>query len=268
MPTNSNSEVHQQRQVAESFGADAERYDRARPRYPESMVERIVADSSGRAVLDVGTGTGIAARQFQKAGCSVIGVEPDARLADLARQFGLEVDVATFEDWEPDGRLFDAIVAAQAWHWVDPVAGASKAAQILRPGGRLAAFWNVFQFPAEMADTIADVCQRVMPNAPFDFRAMLTGAMDGYQAFFAKTSGGISEVSGFGEPEQWRFDWEWSYSRDAWLDQMPTLGAFTRLPADKMAEVLEGTGDVIDDLGGSFTMNYATVAVTAARTGA
>lgn len=268
MPTNPNSEVHQRRQVAESFGADAERYDRARPRYPQSLVEQIVEKSSGREVLDVGTGTGIVARQFQQAGCSVTGVDPDERLADVARQFGLEVDVATFENWEPAGRQFDAVVAAQAWHWVDPVAGAAKAAQILRPGGRLAAFWNVFQFPSEVADAIADVCQRVMPNAPFDFRTMLTSAMDGYQAFFEKTSGGIRETDGFGEPEQWRFDWEWIYSREAWLDQMPTLGAFTRLPADKMAEVLEGAGAAIDAMGGSFTMNYATVAVTAARTGA
>ncbi|MFI9332824.1 class I SAM-dependent methyltransferase [Kitasatospora sp. NPDC052868] len=268
MPTNPDSEVHQQRQVAESFGADAERYDRARPRYPEPMVEQIVAGGPGLDILDVGTGTGIVARQFQKIGGNVLGVEPDVRLADLARQFGLKVDVATFEDWDPAGRQFDAVVAAQAWHWVDPVAGAAKAAQILRPGGRLAAFWNVFQFPPEVADAIADVCQRVMPNAPFDFGAMLRGAMDGYQAFFAKTSDGIREVGGFGEPEQWRFDWEWVYSREAWLDQMPTLGAFTRLPPDKMAEVLEGAGTAIDGLGGSFTMNYATVAVTAVRSGA
>ncbi|MFD5327783.1 class I SAM-dependent methyltransferase [Streptomyces sp. NPDC127092] len=268
MPTNAENEVHQQRQVAESFGADAERYDRARPRYPEPMVEQIVKKSSGREVLDVGTGTGIVARQFQKAGCRVIGVDPDERLADVARQFGLEVDVATFEDWEPAGRQFDSVVAAQAWHWVDPVAGAAKAARILCPGGRLAAFWNVFQFPDEVADAIAQVCQRVMPDAPFDFQAMLKGAMSGYQGFFAKTSDGIREAGGFSDPEQWRFDWEWTYSREAWLDQMPTLGAFTRLPADKMAEVLEGAGTAIDAMGGSFTMNYATVAVTAARNGA
>ena len=42
----------------------------------------------------------------------------------------------------------------------------------------------------------------------------------------------------------------------------------TRLPPDKLAEVLEGTGTAIDEMGGSFTMHYATVAVTAARTGA
>ena len=35
---------------------------------------------------------------------------------------------------------------------------------------------------------------------------------------------------------------------------------------DKLAEVLEGVGAAIDAMGGSFTMAYTTVAVTAART--
>src|SRR5579859_7188623 len=94
------AELHQARQMAESFGSDPERYDRSRPRYPDAMVQRIVAASPGRDVLDVGCGTGIAARQFQSAGCRVLGVEPDARMADFARQRGLEVEIATFEAWD------------------------------------------------------------------------------------------------------------------------------------------------------------------------
>mgnify|MGYP004495330689 CR=1 FL=1 len=117
------SQPHQHRQVAESFGSDPERYDRTRPRYPDAMVERIVAASPGPDVLDVGCGTGIAARQFQAAGCRVLGVDPDARMAEQARRHGVEVEVATFEAWDPAGRTFDAVVAGQAWHWVDPVAG-------------------------------------------------------------------------------------------------------------------------------------------------
>jgi hypothetical protein len=57
----SKTELHQHRQVAESFGSDAEHYHRARPSYPQVMVERIVAASPGPDVLDVGIGTGIAA---------------------------------------------------------------------------------------------------------------------------------------------------------------------------------------------------------------
>jgi hypothetical protein len=67
----------------------------------------------------------------------------------------------------------------------------------------------------------------------------------------------------FEEPEQWRHDWEFTYTREAWLDVMPTQGAFTRLPADALAQVLEGVGAAIDARGGSFTMPYATMAVVA-----
>lgn len=86
--------------MAESFGVDAQRYDQARPGYPDTLVTRIVTGSPGSDVLDVGCGTGIAARQFQAAGCTVLGIEPDARMADFARARGLQVEVATFEAWQ------------------------------------------------------------------------------------------------------------------------------------------------------------------------
>jgi len=50
-----------ERQIAESFGVGPQRYDRVRPRYPDALVERIVAASPGPEFLDVGCGTGIAA---------------------------------------------------------------------------------------------------------------------------------------------------------------------------------------------------------------
>jgi hypothetical protein len=39
------------------------------------------------------------------------------------------------------------------------------------------------------------------------------------------------------------------------------------LPPDKLAVVLDGVGAAIDAMGGAFTMPYATMAVTAVRTG-
>jgi hypothetical protein len=92
--------------------------------------------------------------------------------------------------------------------------------------------------------------------------------LDGYSVLFSRAADGIREVGRFSDPEQWRFDWEWSYTREEWLDLLPTRGALTRLPPDKLAEVLESVGTAIDAMGGGFTMRYATVVVTAARTGA
>jgi len=254
--------------MAESFGADADRYDRTRPRYPDALVQRIFAASPGPDILDVGCGTGIEARQFQAVGGKVLGVEPDARMADFARRNGVEVEVATFEAWDAAGREFDAVVAGTAWHWVDPVAGAAKAAQVLRPGGRLAPFHHVFQTPPEVMAALAEVFRRVAPDSPFNLGSQpARSALEGYQRLFAKIADGIREVGGFSEPEQWRFEWERSYTRDEWLDQMPTFGNLTQLAPDKLAEVLAGAGAAVDAMGGGLTIGYATVVVTAARIG-
>lgn len=259
-------EPHKARQIAESFGTDPERYDRTRPRYPDALVERIVAASPGPGIVDVGCGTGTAARQFQAAGCTVLGVEPDARMAGFARRSGVDVEVATFETWGSAGRVFDTVIAATAWHWVDPVAGAAKAAQVLRPGGRLAVFGHVFQPPPAIVDALARVYHRVVPDSPFDLRQQ-SNALDGYQRLYAGFGDRIGELDEFTDVDQWRIAWEQPYTRDEWLDQVPTHGSLTRLPPDKLAEILEDVGTAIDAMGGAFTMPYATVLVSATRTG-
>jgi SAM-dependent methyltransferase len=251
-------EPHENREAAESFGADAERYDRTRPRYPDALVKRILAASPGPDVLDVGCGTGIAARQFQAAGATVLGVDIDARMADFATSRGLQVEVASFESWDPAGRTFDAVIAGQTWHWVDPVAGAAKAAQALRPGGRLALFWNVFQPSADLAEAFSTVYARILPGLPV-FRP---GA-DAYSAILTKVADGIRDAGAYGDPEQWRFDWERDYTRDEWLDQLPTSGFHSQIPPDEQDELLAGIGAAVDAVGGRFTMQYTAVVVTA-----
>jgi SAM-dependent methyltransferase len=253
--------------VAESFGTDPERYDRTRPAYPEAMVERIVAALPGPDVLNVGCGTGIEARQFRAAGCRVLGVEPDARMADVARRGGIDVEVARFEDWESAGREYDGVVAGTAWHWVDPVAGAAKAARVLRPGGRLAPFWHVFQLPSTVVDAFAAVYQWVVPDSRFNFQVMRQG-LAAYQALLTKAADGMRSVGGFDGPQQWRYDWQRSYTRDQWLEQLATTGGLTSLPPDKAAQVLDGVATAVDAMGGSITVPYSTVVVTAARTSA
>jgi SAM-dependent methyltransferase len=254
-------EPHQLRHVAESFGTNPERYDGARPRYPEALVRRILAASLGTEVLDVGCGTGIAARQFQAAGCTVLGVEPDERMAEFARRGGLDVEVATFEAWDPAGRTFDVVTAAQSWHWVDPAVGAAKAARVLRPGGRLAIFAHVFEPPPPVADAFATAFQRAVPDSPFGGQGRRV--VDVYQEGFDKLADGLRKADGFGAVERWRFDWERFYTRDEWLELLPTTGGLTRLSTDKLAEVLDEVGAAIDALGGGFTMSYATLAVVA-----
>ncbi|MGH9104190.1 MAG: class I SAM-dependent methyltransferase [Acidimicrobiales bacterium] len=251
--------------MAESFGTDPERYDRSRPSYPQAMIDAILAASPGLDVLDVGVGTGIAARQFQAAGARVLGVDVDARMADFARRHGTEVEVGAFEGWEPDGRSFDLVIAGQTWHWIDPVAGAAKAAQALRPGGRLAVFWNAFEPPPALAAATAEVYRQAMPTRPAG-SSRARSAADGYSLMAAKAAEGIRQTGDFAEPEEWRFHWQRCYTRDEWLDQLPTSGNLTTAPPDKLEALLAGVSAAIDSIGGSLTADYTTVVGTATRT--
>lgn len=262
------AEPHHAREMAESFGIDPERYDRSRPRYPQEIVDRIVAASPGPDMLDVGCGTGIAARQFQAAGMRVLGLDIDARMADFARQRGLEVEVSKFEDWDPAGRTFDTVIAAQTWHWIDPVAGAAKAAKVLRSHGRLSLFRNDPRLAPELTSAFADVYRRVLPDLPLNPHSQGNRASPATDALSAKAIEGLRHVGGFAEPERWTCPWQRTYTRAEWLDELPTTGLLTRLPADRLQQLLEGIGAALDaTVGDSFSIDYTTSVITAERLG-
>ncbi|MCV7030360.1 class I SAM-dependent methyltransferase [Mycobacterium sherrisii] len=257
----SDRQPHLLRDVAESFGVDADRYDRSRPRYPEEMIQRVIAASPGCEFLDVGCGTGIGARQYRAAGVTVLGVDPDPRMAEVARRSGIEVEIGNFETWDARGRTFDAVVAGQAWHWVDPVRGPGKAAQVLRPEGLLALYWHVFDPPADIAAAFDDVLQRVAPDAPLQ-----TPGVELQEANLKRAMDGIRTAGGFTEPQRWEFEWERRYTRDEWLDHLATTGTLTVLPAEQVAAVRDAVGAAIDAVGGAFTMHYVTLASAARLT--
>ncbi|MFI5606191.1 class I SAM-dependent methyltransferase [Amycolatopsis sp. NPDC051903] len=248
-------EPHQLRQTAESFGVDAERYDRARPRYPAALIDRLAA--AGRDVLDVGCGTGIVARQLRDRGCAVLGVEPDERMAQFARTRGIDVEVAAFEQWDAKGRTFDAVVAGQSWHWVEPARGARKAAEALRPGGLLGLFWHLFVPPEDIAAAFGEAFRKAVPESPIKFNR--TPTRDAYRPVVEKALAGTE----FGEPEVQFYEWHHDYTRDEYLDLLPTQGGLTRVSDEQRAAVLTAVGAVIDARGGQFTCDYTTVLFTA-----
>lgn len=246
--------------MAESFGADPERYDRVRPSYPAAMVDAVVSEAPGRDLLDVGCGTGIAARLFQAAQCTVLGVEVDPRMADFARERGLDVEVARFEEWRSEGRTFDAVVSGTTWHWIDPPVGALRAAEALRPGGVFAAFWNVHLPPQQLVEAFNAAYGRIAQGSPF---ARHGG--DRHMRILNRTARGLTDAGAFDTPRVRRFPWEQTYTREQWLEVVPTFGGHGLLDDEQVDELMDGLGSAIDAAGGSFTMSFETLLITATR---
>ncbi len=130
------------RDLGRLFDEVPELYDSVRPGYPDELFADLVAITGmgrGSPVLEVGCGTGQATRPLAALGFSVTAIEPGAGMAALARQrltaFGsVEVESSTFEEWDDGGRRFDVLVAASAWHWVNPSIGWRRAHDLLHPG--------------------------------------------------------------------------------------------------------------------------------------
>jgi hypothetical protein len=144
-------------------------------------------------------------------------------------------------------------------------AGAAKAAAVLRPGGRLAVFWNAFDPPAELREAFGAVYQRVVPDSPMSAGFWSRPASVQYLTMCDRAADGMRQAGAFGDPQTWRFDWSRPYTRAQWLDQVPTFGGHSLLPPGVQAELLAGIGAAVDAVGGAFTVNFATLVATAAR---
>jgi SAM-dependent methyltransferase len=247
--------LFEDRSRAESFGAVAHLYDRARPSYPAELVDSLLADGA-RRVLDVGCGTGIAGALFAARGCAVTGVEIDPRMAAVARDKGLEVEVSGFVQWDDRGRRFELLISAQAWHWIDPRAGAIKAAAVLADGGRLACFWNLGDPPARVRERLAPIYERLAPE--------LAG-LGNSGGRSENTAAAIGDSGLFETAEVRRFEWTRTYATGEWLQFLATHSNHQALDGPRLAALLDAVGAAIDAVGGSFQFRYETMLVTATR---
>jgi SAM-dependent methyltransferase len=224
------------------------------------LVDDLLASKPAR-VLDVGCGTGKVARLFRARGCEVVGVEPDARMAGVARAHGIDVEVATFEAWDPAHRMFDLVVSGQAWHWVDPSLGAQRAASVLVPGGTLAIFWNRGRHDAPTQAALNEVYVRFAPGLAKESVPPGKWPSDRSDDIAA-----IGATHSFAPCQLRTYGWAQWHSRDEWLDQLGTHSDHIVLEPQQRAALLDAVGTAIDRLGGSITLHYETELISAQRT--
>lgn len=133
------------------YGSVADHYNRVRPRYPQPLISRVVELAhlpKGANILEIGCGPGIATTAFAQFGFSLVCLEPSQSACAIARQNcaqypNVEIVNATFEEWEPDSKKFDAVLAATSFHWVSPEIGFQKSASVLNHNGSLILLWNM-----------------------------------------------------------------------------------------------------------------------------
>jgi SAM-dependent methyltransferase len=251
------------------FDQEAEAYDRFRPTYPDAVIDELLGPvPAGLDVLEVGCGTGIASRQMAQRGAKVLGVELAPRMAEIARDHGVDVEIAAFEAWDAAGRTFDRVTSAQAWHWLDLPIATAKAAAVLRLGGTLGLIWNVGCQPDDLADALEEVYESIVPPGGHRlFRGYAADRLSDFKTGLESEIDAISASPDFGAPTEKWFPWTRAYQRDEWLNQLVSRSDHAALEPMVRDRLFEAIGAAIDDQGGSFAMNFETVLITATRLG-
>jgi SAM-dependent methyltransferase len=203
------------RQMKTNFGAAAEDYARFRAGFPDSLFDRLAAfgiGTSGETVVDVGTGTGTLARGFAQRGCKVIGIDPDERLLNQARQLDLTASVTIdykigYAEAIPlADDMADVVSAGQCWHWFDGPRAAKEISRITRPNGRVVvAYLSWLPLPGNMVEATERLIMRHNPNWHFgggngvDFDSLPHLYAVGFSGF-----------------ETFSYDLDVTYSSEAW----------------------------------------------------
>jgi SAM-dependent methyltransferase len=245
---------------ARSFGAAAEQYDKARPSYPAELVDDLLA-LSPRTVLEVGCGTGKASELFTARGVELVAVEPDERMAAVARRKGIDVEISPFESWDPRGRTFDLIIAGQSWHWVAQPQGSQLAHAVLRPGGHIATFWNIGSHDEAVLRVLDPVYAEVAPSIAATTTAL---RFDAAERSNPSDRQRLTDA-GFAAAELRTYPWTATYSTSQWVAYIATHSDHMTLPSEQLAVLLEGVRDAVDHMGGSLTYNFVTALILAER---
>lgn len=247
-------------QLGTVFDGVAERYAARRPTYPEALFDAVAAHGSldgGSRVLEIAPGTGQATMSMARRGWAVTAVERGPAMAALARSATAgqgEVDVVTsaFEDWPLPQQLFDAVVCATAWHWIDPAVRLVRSVEALRPGGTLAVVrtHHVAGGSQEFFDRAQECYLRLDPEvtAPhvLPTEESLRGRVDELEDCDLLT-GGV---------EQHLFRTEIAYDRRGFTELLSTYSGVAAMdPADR-GPLLTCLGALVDACGGRVVKRY------------
>ena len=225
-----------------TFNSAVDRYNRARPQYPEALFDQLVTTTGlkpGDRLVEVGCAAGTATRPLAERGFDVTCVELGSDLAASAKRNlscfpNVRVINQPFESWRPpSGDTFALVFAATSWHWVNPAVRYRRAFDVLRPGGHLA-FWSATHVFPEGGDQFFRELQEVYD----EIGEGLPADADWYKPGELPDSRGEIEATGlFNVVSVKHFDWEVVYDAEAYIDLLETFSGHIAMEAWQRARL-------------------------------
>jgi len=155
--------------AAATWNAGGQYYERVSQTIADSIEHCVIrlAPQPGERILDVATGTGLAARRVAARGATVTGIDLGAELIEAAKaaaaeaRLTIDFRVGDAEKLPFADQSFDAVISTCGVMFVrDPQAAAGELARVCKKGGRL----GLTTWPAD--GTIAGLFKIMKPYTP------------------------------------------------------------------------------------------------------
>jgi SAM-dependent methyltransferase len=232
-----------------SFDAVADSYDTGRPAHPAQVYEAL-GPLGGQDVLEVGAATGVATRPLVARGASVTAVDVGEALLVRARASipGLRCSVADGARLPLPAACFDLVCFGQSWHWLDADRRASETARVLRPGGRVAAWWTHARADGEpWFDRHWDLVEATCPGVHRTQRDTDWGAT-------------IAAGERFDVEPRVAVPWTRELQTSAWVEDLATHSYVIALDVERRARLLGEVAAAVDEVfpARAMTIRYET----------
>lgn len=217
---------------SEMFDKAAEYYDRYRPGYPKEIIEALVNNTNlnkDSSVLEIGAGSGKATELFKNYGFPIHCIEPGENLVrngknKFKNDSHISFECGRFEELPDRGNKYDVIFAAQAFHWIPQPLGYQKCAALLKKGGYLAPFWNMYLYYDNEEDReLLKLSEKYRGFADFVEEKQAKERIERISADM--------ETSGlFNRPAVYRHFWKKEYTAAEYYGFVQTGNRFLQLP--------------------------------------
>jgi SAM-dependent methyltransferase len=217
------------------YSPAAAAYAATRPRYPQQLVDAVVARSgltAASTLLEVGCGPGTATVSFAELGCRILAIEPNPEFCLLAEEVcqrfpNVKVVTTSFEEWQPRREQFDVVLAATSFHWIPAEIAYPKAAGALRENGWLILLWNKeLQPPFKTHEALGAIYRRHAPelDRPYEDATAVAGILNALGQ-------PLQESSLFHDPQHGQWLVESLLAIDDYLTLLTTYSPFLALEA-------------------------------------
>ncbi len=228
-------------QLKRTFESVAQSYQDVRPEYPDALFDDLATLAHltpTSRLVEFGPGPGKATIPLARRGFSITCVELGEALAATAaanlagffilggRPGALAGDVGR----PADGRGFDLVFAATAWHWFDPQIRLTKARDLLAEGGHLA-YWGAWHVFPDDGDPLFAQIQPLYEEIDKELHPERNGVQERHRPGEIPDHRDEIEGSGlFDDVVVRQYDWETSYDAEGYIALLSTFSSHIVMP--------------------------------------